>query len=163
MKTIYSILFILLFVFPDRQEPQPLFEGIYTETGYGVTDKNKPLNSGMTRSYYVKIYENKLVVTTQQYGSVSTIDIPYQHQGKNQDGDRVYSSGASESYWVDQNYDIMRVSEMPSIDYGTNVMDYWYWEIVKGDQRQQYEEEHRRDGSSIQMKVELQQLTGEYY
>ena len=42
MKTINLILFVLLFVFPNRQEPKPLFEGIYTETGYGVTDKQQP-------------------------------------------------------------------------------------------------------------------------
>ena len=163
MKTIYSILLFLLFVFPNRQEPKPLFEGIYTETGYGVTDKNKPLNSGMTFSYYVKIYDDKLVLTTTQYGSVSTVDIFYQYQGNDDDGNRIYSNGGNESYLVDNSYDIMLVRAVPSIDYGTNVMEYWYWEIVKGDRRQEYEQEHRQDGSSVQMKVELQQLTGEYY
>lgn len=163
MKTIYSILLLLLFVFPDRKEATPLYESIYTETGYGVTDKQQPLNSGTTFSYYVKIYEDKLVLTTAQYGSVSTVDISYQYHGNDADGNRIYTNGGSESYCVDNNYDMMLVRTVPSIDYGTNVMEYWYWEIVKGDRRQEYEQEHRRDGSSVQMKVELQQLTGEYY
>lgn len=163
MKTIYSILFLILFIYPNRQEPTPLYKGIYTETGYGVTDQNKPLNSGMTRSYYVKIYEDKLVVTTQQYGSVSTIDINYPFKEIDQNGIRIYTKGGAESYHVDDNYDIRLVYASPSMIYGYNVMEYSYWEIVKGDRCQEYEQEHRRDGSSVQMQVELQQLTGEYY
>ncbi len=162
MKTFFSILLFLLFI-PNNQEPKPLYGGIFTETGYGVTDQNQSLNSGMTRSYYVKIYENKLVVTTQQYGSVSTIDIIYEFNGVDQNGYRIYTNGGLGSYYVDQQYDLRLVYANPSMYYGYNVMEYSFWEIVKGDQRQKYEQMHRRDGSSIQMQVELQQLTGEYY
>ena len=125
MKTFFSILLFLLFI-PNNQEPKPLYGGIFTETGYGVTDQNQPLNSGMTRSYYVKIYENKLVVTTQQYGSVSTIDIIYEFNGVDQNGYRIYTNGGLGSYYVDQQYDLRLVYANPSMYYGYNVMEYSY-------------------------------------
>lgn len=162
MKTVLSILFVLLFVFPNRQESAPLYKGIYTWTGYGATSSNQQLNSGMTESYYVKIYENKLVITMQKYGSALPVDVTYPSKGRDQHGNRVYTDGGVYSYLVDQNYDLIQVSANPSY-YGYNVIEYQYWYYAKGDQRQKYDQMHRQDGSSVQMQVELQQLTGEYY
>lgn len=157
MKTINLILFILLFIFPDRQVPKPLFEGIYTETGYGKNEQEQPLNSGVSNSYYVKIYEDKLVTTANKFGTAETIDITYQYKGNDKEGNRIYAYSEMDRYFVDEAYNIMRVLSSPSLMYGANVLVHTYWEVVKGEKYQYYNQQHKEDGSSPEVQYQRYQ------
>lgn len=150
MNTIYSILLTLLIVFPWNKPSGDvvLAEGIYTNTGYGINDKEEVINGKMSTSFYAKIYETKLLKTMSVIGNPQPQTMEYKYIGSTEDGYRIYELNQYSSFLVDDNYDIIEVFAMPSTKYGTNVWDHTYWEVVKGDREAEYNQKHRNDGSS---------------
>ena len=61
MKFIISILSVLLFIMPEQHVDKVLHEGIYTNTGYGYDDQKQPVTGKSSTSFYIKIYENRLI------------------------------------------------------------------------------------------------------
>lgn len=131
-----------------------LYSSIYTETGYGYDENRNPLNSGISYSYYVKIYEKILVVTTVQFGTGQTIDLKYPYKGKSNPSTRIYGDNnyMVTDYIVDDKYNIIKVLTSPSMMYGDNVKIRSFWNLVKGEKYQQYNRMHDEDGSSYESK-----------
>ena len=151
MQHIMFILGLMLFVFPSHKKATPVYEGIYTDTGYGKDENGEPISVRFSYSYYVKIYNDSLVVTTVEFGTGKIIDLTYLYKGKNNDGNKIYTQDRNNSYLMDDNYDLMRVLSMPVYIYGNNVWRNTYWEIVKGEKYQYYNQMHREDGSANQV------------
>lgn len=162
MNTICNLLLVLLFIFPNQQKSEPLFQGIYTETGYGKDENNQPLNSGFSQSYYVKIYGNKLIVSTVEFGTGKNINLTYLYKGKDNEGYRIYTKDQMNTYYVDDTYDLTKVLSMPVYGYGNNVWRSTYWEVVKGEKYQYYNQKHKEDGSSYESQYQKYQMP-EYY
>ena len=147
MKLLQIIMMILLFIYPNQQKQNtPVYEGIYTETGYGKDENGQAVNAGVAQSYYVKIYNDKLIVNTYEFGTGKNIDIEYKYIGTDSEGCRLYASDQMNSYRVDANNDIERVFSMPW--YGGNVWRNTYMQVVKGERYQEYNQMHQQDGSS---------------
>lgn len=148
MKLFNFLLFVMLFVYPNQQKEEPLFKGIYTETGYGHSEQNEALNSGFVQSYYVEIYKNKLVVTTTEFGTGKTIELEYKFSKKDAEGNSIYVKDQMNAYRVDSSFDIEKVNSFPDSRYGNKVWNKSYWQVVKGDRATEYYQKHKDDGSS---------------
>ena len=147
MKTIIALA-ILLFVYPSQKKDEPLFKGIYTETGYGRDEQGMAINSGFAQSYYVEIYKSKLVVTTTEFGTGKSIELEYQFTGTDNEGNRVYRKDQMNAYRVDDAYDIEKAYSFPDARFGNKVWITYYWQVVKGDRFKIYNQQHKDDGSS---------------
>lgn len=152
---------ILLFVYPQQQTNSPLFESIYTETGYGRDENNQPANAGFAQCYYVKIYSDKLIVNTTEYGTGRNIDVEYTYVGKDNEGCRVYERGQMYRYRVDANYDIEHVLSMPI--YGGNAWRSTYWQVIKGEKCIDYNKKHKQDGSSLEDRYKQEVLKSQLF
>ncbi len=130
-----------------RQQSKVLYEGKYTETGRVFINNTESNQYIVSTSFYVKIYSDKLIVTGIPFGQGYATDTEYTYTGT-EDGCRIYSRGVL-SYQVDENYDIMKVMTSPSMMYGANVKDYYYYETVKGEHYQEYNKKHRMDTQSL--------------
>lgn len=151
MKHLIFIFSLILFVFPSYKKATPVYEGIYTDTGYGKDENDQPISVQYSYSYYVKIYNDSLVVTTVEFGTGKIIDLKYLFSGKDDEGNKIYTKDRMNSYLMDENYDLMRVLSTPIYIYGNNVWRSTYWEIVKGEKYQYYNQMHREDGSANQI------------
>jgi len=148
MNILNLILYSLLFIFPQQKQERLLHEDTYTQTGYGKDDNNEPIEGMMSTLYYFKIYDTKIVVTVPDFNSPTTKDIEYKYQGKDKDGNRIFSDDNHiYTYFVDENYDIMEMYTTYSMKYGKRVSTNIYWEFVQGDQSQYYNQRHKQDGS----------------
>lgn len=148
MRLFLSLLSVLVFIMPEQKVDKALYEGIYTNTGYGYNDRMEPINGKSSSSYYVKIYANKLIKTMSVWGYSQPQDIEYKYIGKNDDNQRIYENNSLFSILVDADYNIIEVFTMPSSRYGNNVKEHTYWRVVKGDKEQEYNQEHQNDGSA---------------
>ncbi len=151
MKRIAFIFTLIILLYAQNNL---LYKGIFTETGYGHDENNNQLNSGISYSYYVRIYTNVLIITTVQYGTGQTIDLKYQYKGKNKKNKRIYDDNISTSYVVDNNYNLTKVLSSPSIMYGNNVQIKSFWNLVKGEKYKAYNNRHNADGSSYESKYQ---------
>ena len=126
-----------------------LHEGKYTETGRYYINDTESNQFIVSTSFYVKIYSDKMVVTAVPYGQATAVDTEYKFTGSS-DGVRIYSlPNGLYFYQVDENYDIMKVMVAPSMMYGANVKDYYYYETVKGEHYQEYNKKHHTDLQSM--------------
>lgn len=162
MKLFHFLLFVMLFVYPNQQKEEPLFKGIYTETGYGRNEQNEAINAGFAQSYYVEIYDQKLVVTTTEFGTGKSIELVYQYTGRDSAGNRVYVKDNMNAYYVDDSFDLEKVYSFPDARYGNKVWIIFYWQVVKGDHLKEYYQKHNQDGSSYESQHKKYQIP-EYY
>lgn len=137
-----------------------LYQGIYTDTGYGSDEDGNPINSGISRSCYIKIFSNRLIVTTTAY-SLTPIDITYVLINID-DGLRTYSDMKTpgNSYIVDEQYDVIRVYSYSSSLYGNNVTKHWLYTYVKGEHYKEYNQKHDADGSSPKAQYQKEIMKG---
>lgn len=126
-----------------------LYEGKYTETGRFYINNSVSNQYIVSTSFYVKIYSDKLVVTSVPYGQAYARDTEYRYTGV-KNGDRIYSlPNGMIFYQVDEDYDIMKVIVSASLIYGANVKDYYSYETVKGEHHQEYNKRHHTDVQSM--------------
>lgn len=155
---LFCILFLCLSLIAIAQ-PRPggwptsqnnvLYEGKYTETGRVYINNTASNQFVISTSFYVKIYSDKLVVTSVPYGQAYASDIEYKYTGNN-NGYKIYSlPNGMVFYQVDGNFDIMKVIVAASMMYGANVKDYYYYETVKGEHYQEYNKKHNMDLQSL--------------
>lgn len=139
MKTLFILLYTLLFVYPWQESPtpkdQPLARGMYTYTGRYVSSNGTISDMGMCSVFFVNIYENQLVVTRQSTGSLEFVDTSYPYVGNDNQGNRVYRLNDSDKFLVDGNYDIEHV--MSYTLYNGNVTVDTRYEVEKGDHSQE--------------------------
>ncbi len=162
MKFIISILSVLLFIMPEQHVDKVLHEGIYTNTGYGYDDQKQPVTGKSSTSFYIKIYENRLIKTMSVWGYAQPQDFEYKYVGKNEDGQRVFENNTMSSILVDNQYNIIEVFTYSSYKYGNNVKNHTYWRVVKGDHENEYNQKHKEDGSSYESQYQKYQMP-EYY
>ena len=126
-----------------------LYEGKYTETGSFYVNETQSQQFINSSSFYAKIYADKMVVTAIPFGEAIARDTEFKYKGES-DGCRIYSlPNGSLFYQVDKNYDLMKVMVSPSMMYGGNVKDYYYYEIVKGEHYMEYNKKHGLDPETL--------------
>lgn len=130
-----------------------LYEGKYTETGSFYVNETQSQQFINSSSFYAKIYADKMIVTAVPFGEAIARDTEFQYKGDS-DGCRIYSlPNGSLFYQVDKNYDLMKVMVSPSMMYGGNVKDYYYYEIVKGEHYMEYNKKHGLDPETLYNKL----------
>lgn len=126
-----------------------LYEGIYTETGRFYVNDVESEQFIISTSFYVKIYSNKLIVTAISHEKGIPVDYEYGYSGC-QDGYRTYSlSNGIYHYQVDDDYDITKVMEIFSMQYGANIKDSYCYETIKGEHADEYNKKHGTDIKSM--------------
>lgn len=146
MKTLFIYLFALLFVYPwqeQKQVPQGnlLYKSMYTYTGRFVCGNNQTSNVGSCHAFHAQIFEDKLVITEQQTGTLKYVDIIYPFVGIDSEGNRIYRKDESDKFLVDSIFDLQRV--LSSTTFNGNVTTNTYYEIVKGDHSAEYLEQQK--------------------
>lgn len=146
MKTLFIYLFALLFVYPwqeQQQVPQGnlLHKGMYTYTGRFFSEDGQTSNIGKCSAFHAHIFEDKLVLTEQQIGTLNYIDVTYTYVGTDSNGYRMYRKDESDMFLVDENYDLQQV--LSSKSYNGYVTTNTYYEVIKGDHSREFLEQQR--------------------
>lgn len=115
-----------------------LYEGKYTLTGRSMDSDRNQGGSYYFNTFYLKIYENCLIETTNSMDNPIAQDYVYSISSSDNDF-RIYSNpDYNASFMVNkQNYDVCKVISMQDYRYGNNVKRDVIYEVVKGDQTQQ--------------------------
>lgn len=139
MKTLFTLLFTLLFVYPwqepNQSQEQPLARSMYSYTGRFFSDNGTMSDQGMCSSFFANIYENRLVITQQPIGSPEFVDTTYPYVGRDENGYRVYRLNESNKFLVDSDYNLQHV--ISSTTYNGNVIIDTRYEVEKGDHTQE--------------------------
>lgn len=115
-----------------------LYEGKYTLTGrFMDSDKNQG-GSYYFNTFYLKIYENCLIETTNSLDNPVAQDFVYQFTSCDNDFLDYANASSNAKYIVNRkNYDVCKVISMQDYRYGNNVKRDVFYEVVKGDQTRQ--------------------------
>ena len=120
----------------DQPMEAPMIDGLYTITGKTYRDgkvNDSPTAGGWVM--YIKVYSDKMVVTTTDYENGRDVDLTYLFERADKEGNRIYRLSNTNAFVIGSNGTVQWLTSIYT--YNGNVRTDTYWELVVGNHREE--------------------------